>query len=281
MRKQLTIYLLLINFLICLSAVEPVSVSTFFTEKDLARLNNQEIITRMMVKGDHVNENTDLSIPVPSTKYANEDFSVYEVISDEKAFIPYALNEQSKLKFYQTITSYSQLSNVKYWHRVDDRTKVYLEECYTVESNRNNKKIADPQYTKIEPKVTSYIIQQDNKFGKLKYRSEVFNEGNNFIIVNTCTQPIAKFVIRICNKEEFKNITYFIYDEEKQGFYYYTVMLMRIRMEAILKRLYPGTFSNRLRGATVHMAGLLGLDWSDKVNPWDYKKLDQGYYRNF
>jgi hypothetical protein len=61
---------------------------------------------------------------------------------------------------------------------------------------------------------------------------------------------------------------------------------MRIRIEMLLKKgglatLYPTTFSNRLRAGTVHLAKLLGLNWSAKLNPWDEDKMEEGYYRNY
>ena len=73
----------------------------------------------------------------------------------------------------------------------------------------------------------------------------------------------------------------FIYDEEKEGFFYYTVSPIRIRIDLALKKLSPTTFSNRLRATTVHLAKLLGLDWEDKYNPWIEEKLLSGGYKNY
>jgi hypothetical protein len=61
---------------------------------------------------------------------------------------------------------------------------------------------------------------------------------------------------------------------------------MRIKVDSMLKKdnnltLYPTTFSNRLRAATVHLAKLIGLNWDSKLNPWDEDMLEAGKYRNY
>lgn len=266
--------------IICEEGIKPLEVKSFFSEKEIERVLNGEIITRMSIKYNEWNENTDLKIDIPKTKYSNEDFSHYEMISDEKAFIPYNLNEKNKLDFLNILTSYSKLQGMKYYSRKADEVLELIINCYRVESEKNKKRISDEVYKTIPQETTSYFFQEDNRFGKLIFRSKLYNEGNNFVMINTCTQPIT-FVVFVNRREEFKFITYFIYDEEREGYFYYTVNPIRIRIDIALKKLSPTTFSNRLRATTVHLSKLLGLNWEDKYNPWDPDKMEKGEYRNY
>ena len=118
------------------------------------------------------------------------------------------------------------------------------------------------------------FFQEDNKFGKLFYKSELYNEEDNFILVNTCLEPLTKLIFSINEKEEYKICSYYIYDKEKKGFFYYSFIIMRVRVNALLtmKQGYsPTTFSNRLRASSVHLAKLIGLNWENKLNAWPGK----------
>lgn len=237
----------------------------------------------MYLKYDAVGESTDIEVNIPRTKYTDEDFTIYEMFTDERSFIPYKLNKESKLKLYNSLTAYSKLKGMKYWNRGEKVAMEFIVDAYRIQSPDDNKKIPDPVYNEIQPKITNYFIQEDNKFGKSVYRSELINDGDNFILNNTCLTPISKFLVTLAKTEESKNYTIFIYDKEKEGYYYYTLNVMRIRNERLLKskKLYPGTFSNRLRGSTIHLVSMLGIDWSDKIKPWKEGRLRKGRYRNY
>jgi len=268
-------------------SAQELDLHSFFNKNDLKRVKDGEIITRMYLKNDVKNENTDISINVPKTDYTNEDSSIYEMISDEKAFIPYEINsEKDKLTFYNTLTAYSKLSGMKYHSRRVNKVKELIVESYKIESPKIRKKLEDTEYDSINSKEINYFLQEDNKFGKLIFRSEVFNNNNDFVLINTCVLPVKKLIFSVSNKEEYKFISYFIYDEKMKGFYYYTVNLMRIRLKILLDKnskyaLHPTTFSNRLRAGTVKLGILLGLDWADKINPWIEKLLLKDHYKNY
>lgn len=285
--KKIFLLIIISLIMIPLNAQEKLSLNTFFNEKDIARVLKGEIITRMYLQNNAVGENTDLSITVPKTRYASEDFSIYEMITDEKAFFPYKMDSgTSKLKFYNILTAYSKLSGMKYFSRKIQKVQDFILECYRIESENKRKSVEDVSYTEIKPEIINYFLQKDNKFGRLSYESKLYNEGDNFVLINTAIDPIQTFVVQIAKKNENKIITYFIYDKEKEGFFYYSVNVMRIRVKFVLSKnevmtLYPSTFSNRLRAATVHFAKLLGLDWNDKINPWDEDMLQDGKYKNY
>ena len=58
-------------------------------------------------------------------------------------------------------------------------------------------------------------------------------------------------------------------------------MRIRFGLGLIASKTNATLFSNRLRATTVHLAKMLGLNWDDKLNPWDEQKLLQGYYRTY
>jgi hypothetical protein len=285
--KKILIILFCFSFAVICALPEELKTTAFFSEKDIQRVRSGEIITRMYLQNDAVKENTDLKIDVPKSRYAAEDLSAYEMITDEKAFIPYSIKDGSdRLRFYNTLTAFSKLKGMTYFSRRIMKVQEMILDCYRIDSPTAKKRTEDMIYSEIKDKIVNYFLQKDNRFGKLVFMSELYNEGDNFIMINTCTQPITSAVFNICDKNEYKIITYFIYDKETKGFYYYTVNAMRVRLKFVLSEnklmvLYPTTFSNRLRAATVHFAGLLGLDWKEKLNPWNEKLLKKGKYRNY
>ncbi len=250
-----------------------------FSGVDLSRINTGEIVSRMFLKFNATNENTDQAITIPKTKYTAIDYSVYESICDEKAFIPYILNEKSKLDFYNTFLGFSKLKGADYWTFNGAKKVTFILNSYTIDNPKKRKMIDDATVDSIKDHIVSYYVQEDNKFGKLGFKSELFNEGDNFVTINSTIDPIFP----INRAGEYAIISFFLYDNEKKGFYYYAVSVMRIRSDLILKsgKLYATTFSNRLRGGTVHVAKILGLDWNDKIITWDLGKLQKGLYRNY
>ena len=202
MKKIIFFLIIQIFFIINLLAEDSLSIKTFFSNKDIKRVLNGEIVSRMCIKGNASGENTDLKIDIPKTKYANEDFSIYEIIIDEKAFFPYNLkNDSSKLKFYNILTAYSKLKGMQYYSRMRKQIEPFILDSKRIDPD-NYSVINDKKYNEIKSKSENYFYQRDNKFGKLKFKSELYNNGNNFIMINTCIQPVSKFLFAINKKEE-------------------------------------------------------------------------------
>jgi len=278
------IILVLLNTLIFAFDNNKIETNAFFTKDEINLVQKGEIISRMYMKYNVRGENTHMSIEIPKTKYSEEDYDEYEILSDEKAFIPYNLNDSSKLKFYNYLTSFSNLKGMEYYSRSAGKIETLILDCYRIESPQKNMKINDNLYKEINPSVTNYFFQEANKIGSLIYQSDLFNEGDNFIMVNTCAQPIKELMFDINNSGEYKIKTFFVYDKEKKGFFYYSFLAMRVRADVVIKNpmiLKPTTFANRLRAGTVHIAKLMGVDFSKKLNPWDETKLKNGEYRNY
>jgi hypothetical protein len=284
--KKIIVLLLLFLTAVNFFAENSLSLNTFFNDAELKKVLDGEIVSRMCIKGNASGENTDLEIDIPRTKYADEDFSSYEVVIDEKAFIPYDMeNTSSKIKFYNILTAYSKLKGMQYYSRMRKQTETFILKSKRIDPDKNTT-IDDVTYNEIKPKIENYFFQTDNKFGKLKFRSDLYNDGNNFVMVNTCIQPVSKLFFVINKKDETKFISYFIYSKEQKGFFYYSFNVMKVRLKFLLSEndvmtLNPTLFSSRLRASTVHFAKLLGLNWEDKLNPWDEDLLEKGVYKNY
>lgn len=262
-----------------LSGSDFVSVKDLFSEDEVSKTKTGEIIIRTYLKTNPENLNTHLNITIPKTDWTNEDFSKYEILVDEKAFIPYELEDKSKISFYNTLTAFSKLKGMVYHSRKAGKTQELILESYMVKSENNKNRVNDSIYDKIENKVTNYFFQEDNKFGKLLFRSDLYNNGDSFVMVNTCMQPIFP----LNNKGDYRMITFFIYDEKSKGFFYYTIFSMRVRLglELLAKKTNVTLFSSRVRAATVHLTKLMGIDWSSKICPFDEDKLNAGLYRTY
>ena len=245
------------------------SVSTFFSAEQQAAVVNGDILPQMWVKYNAKNENSVESIAIPRTKYNDEDYSVYEVITDERFFIPYTLTDESKLSLYNVLTSYTGLKGMQYYSRRAGKESLLIKKCYRVKSV-SDEKMPDIIYDNIQPKISNMFLQKDNKLGTLYFKNELFNEGDNFVMVNTCVIPITKALFTINDKNEYKIYSFFIYDAEAGGYCCYSFQVLRVKLASVLNSgmISPTTFSNRLRASTVHLYKMLGIDKSDKLNPW-------------
>ena len=268
MKKILLILLLLLS--VYLIIPQSLTLGTFFAQDEIEKMDSGELLPQMYIKYNARKENSVDNIAFPKNKYLDDKINDYEIKADEKGFMPYKLTPESKLKFYNTLTSFSNLAGMKYYSRRAGKTETLIKECYRVKSMSGNK-YEDVKYDKIEPKVSNMFFQEDNKVGSFIYRSDLYNDGDNFILINTCLEPITKLVFTLNEKEEYQIGSFFIYDSKKEGFYYYTFLAMRVRVDSILKLKQgysPTTFSNRLRAASVQLANLLGLKWDEKLNAW-------------
>ncbi len=193
------------------------------------------------------------------------------MISVEKVFFRYELTGESKLSVYNILASASKFKGMQYYSISDSKIMTFITSSDRIESPENKSSVKDAAYSIITPKTVSYFIITDNRFGDLIFRSELYNEGENFILKNVCTEPMEKYFISINNKEEYQLISFFIYDKESKGYFYYSINAMRIRSSYFLKlgMLSARSFANRIRGSTVHTAKLLGLDWGDKIKAFE------------
>ncbi len=267
--KRLGLIFLTVIISIKLFSVEDLTLDTFFNEEEIKQTLDGNILSKMYVKFNAKKENTVEFIEIPRTSYNDEDFSVYEVVTDEKFFLPYDLDSRSSLEFYNALLSYSKLEGMVYYSRRAGKSSELIKKSHRVKSI-SEKKEEDIVYSEIKPQVSNLFLQKDNKLGTLYFRNELYSVNNDFVMINTCVVPISKAIFTLNDKNEYKIYSFFLYDAEKKGFFVYTFQAMRVKQDGLLKSglIAPTTFSNRLRASTVHLAKMLNIDWADKLNPW-------------
>jgi hypothetical protein len=265
---------LLLLFIILFAAAhayaeERISTNNFFDKAEREVVLKDGIITKSFLKNNNsaYTPNTNGQINIPVTQYTEKDLAGYEMICVEKTFFPYELTGESKLSVYNNLASAAKLKDMQYYSRTDSKIETLITSSSRIASSEDKTPNKDSVYTSISPKTVNYFTITDNRFGDLTFRSELYSEGENFILKNVCVEPMEKYFISINNKEEYKLITFFIYNKESKGYFYYSINAMRIRSGYFLKlgMLSAENFANRMRGSTVHTAKLLGLDWGDKI----------------
>jgi hypothetical protein len=277
MKNALIIIFILIGFSLF---SQQITLENIFTPEEIQKTKSGEITARMFLKNDPQGVNTHKKMDVPKTQYTKEDFSKYEMVVDEKAFIPYTLTNESKLKFYNALTSFSKAKGMLYYSRRIAQVQQLILNCYTVKSGTSKKQIADPVFSEVRPYIENYFVQEDNKFGIHTFKNEIYNEGDNFVMINSNMDAI----VPLSSKGEYKFISFFIYDKQSEGYYYYSINSMKINpmfLKLLTDRTNATLFSNRLRAMSVHFAKMIGLNWSDKINPWNEGMLNQGKYRTY
>lgn len=276
------ILLLLYIFTFTLVAIYPnefVKVDEIFSKEEITKVITGEIVVRTYFKTNPANLNTHMQIDIPKTKWTNEDYSKYEILVDEKAFIPYEMDDKKRLDIYNDLVSYSKLKGMVYYSMNAGKPQELILNSYRVRSESDKREIEDPVYSQITENITNYFFQEDNKFGKFVFKSDLYNNENSFVLSNVSTQGIFP----LNGKDEYKTITFFIYDNERGGFFYWTVFSMRVKvgLEILAKKTNVTLFSSRVRAVTVHLLKLMGIDWSSKLKVFDEDKLFKGYYRTY
>ncbi|MBT8440258.1 MAG: hypothetical protein HKP55_14545 [Gammaproteobacteria bacterium] len=231
-----------------------------------------KILTTVFLKnhGTYSNHSQSDSIEALTLPYSETtDYSVYEMLAVEKAFIPFDLDAERFLPLFNSLTAYSQFAGIHYYSRMDKKIQPYILSSYRITSPQNDMPVDDEKHDSIPADYAAYFMIEDNRFGKLLMQSHVLTQNNNIDIRNRTLEPMARLFIPINNAGEYEQQVFFLYDTQVKGFYYYSMQAMRIRSELLLKlgQLTPFNFASRLRALTVHFAMLLGHDWKDRLIP--------------
>ncbi|MBN2403311.1 MAG: hypothetical protein JXN64_13065 [Spirochaetes bacterium] len=271
--KPLYAIILFIIINVSAHAEKKISTGIFFNKNEIGSVLKGGIITKSFLKynGTVHTPDTDTKIILPDIQYIEKDLASYEMISIEKAFFACELTGKKKLYVYNILASAAKLSGMQYYSRTDSKIQTLITNSGRIKSPDNKWPVKDILYSTIYPKTISYFSITDNRFGDLTFKSELYNEGENFILKNVCIEPMEKYFISINKKEEYHLISIFIYDNDLKGFFYYSINAMRIRSNRFLKLgiLSAEHFANRIRGSTVHMAKLLGIEWEHKIKAFE------------
>jgi hypothetical protein len=284
MKSRIVTYVFITLALFCSMNSIYSSEMDLFSIEEKSRLLDGEIITRMYLKYNAKGENTHLEMDLPNSTAIPEEMKGYEMLTDEKAFIPYETGSDGLLPVINSMVSFSRLKGTRYWSRRAGAVETLIVDSYAIDSPDDKQMIPDPVLVSIPGSVEYYFVQKDNKFGKTGYRYTISTDDDTILVKASCFHPVVfKKLIPVNGRDEMKVITILEYDSSRKGFYYYALYGMRINLDLFLRNgaLRPTSFANRLRAATVHLAVSLGNDWTGKLNPWDEETLISGGYRMY
>lgn len=267
MKKITTILLSLILILPAFAAAQPIALESIFSAEEMAAMRKGKILSRAYLKGGQpINIKNRSDLIMPRSKYIG-DFSNYEMVADEKMFIPYELTDANRLEFYNMLAAHSRLSSMMYYSRAEKKRKQFIMESYSVEPVQKERRIDDPFYSSIEKKQVSYFKVQDNRLGEIVFKCDLYSDGDTFVVKNTSTVVISRYGVLLSSPGEYQIINLFVYDRKAGGFYYYALHALRINSSVLLNSgmLSTWSFANRLRAGTVHLAGLLGMDITENI----------------
>jgi hypothetical protein len=245
------------------------AVDGFFTAAQRAAVKKGVIITRASVKnGDRFNIPERMSVTLPLSPHIPRALADFEILAEERAFMPFDYTGPRKLSFYNGLFAFSRFTGMRYYSRTDKKMLTCILDSGRI-SAPGGQVLADPVYTSAEPRREGYFRVRDNRFGDIVFANAVLNRGGSFIINSACTHPLTRMGITIAEKEEYRMISVFIHNPADRGFYYYGLHALRVRSGFFISSglLNADSFANRIRAETVRRASLLGLDWSAKIRP--------------
>lgn len=243
------------------------SIGKFFKPDEVNKVLQRDICTFSRF-GNKI-RNTDGSntiIKLPATEYMAKELEDYEMVTVEKAFFPYDLKTKSKLAFYNYLQEYSNLAGTPYYSRTDKKVQKLVLESYRVDPTNFRKREKDHVHRQIKDYHRDYVYLKDNRFGKIIFCSEIFHKNDHLVTKQINVKPLSMFRIPVSDKGQYQLISFYIYDKDKKGYFYYAVHAAKVRGGLIrtLGRLSPESFANRIRAMTVHVAAFFEIDWSKR-----------------
>ena len=248
-----------------------VDADEFFNFSQKKMVKKGRILTRVRVKGTGgFNLSGKDTFPLPRSKRIPPTFSDYEVLAEERAFIPYNLNRGGRLRFYNSLFAFSRFAGTKYYSSTDRSLLTYLPESSVVDSVTFRKKYPDPVFGAITAKRTIYYRVRDNRFGEIVLRGDIFAGNNLYSIESRNVHSLKKLGITVVAKDMFRTMAVFLYDEQASGFYYYSLHAIRFNNGFFASSgfLKADSLANRVRAETVRRAFILGHNWNGKIKSY-------------
>ena len=242
-------------------------IDILFSKEEQSKMVDGKFISRMFAKHNPKHENTHSSIDIPITRWTTKDLSKYEIIIDDKVFFYYDIknmDEEKKLDFLNYLVSYSKLKDMVFYSKSSKKNEILLKKSCRVDNN--NKELEDIKYDKLPPYVKNRSFQKDARLGETYFTCEIYNYGNNFVLVNSSDRPIVKALGIGENYGDYKVIAFYLYDERKGGYYCYFINAFKIDESLVkLGTVTPTIFSYRIRASMVHFLKFFGKDYSNAL----------------
>lgn len=255
---------------VCAFSYDKTLLSQLLTPYEQKAVLEGNILTMAYLKDHKIFSNYPESLSIKAQALPDNttgDYSDYELLGVEKAFIPFTLNTENLLALFNNLTAYSQLSGMRYYSRTDKRLQPYILSSFRIDSPDNDEPVNDEKYDTLPSDYSAYVLIEDNRFGKLLIRNNISVQNNNIAIRNKTLEPMSKLFIPINKSGDYEQQMWLMYDDDAKGFFYYSMHAMRIRSGLFLKlsQLTPGNMANRIRALTVHLAARMGHDWKDRI----------------
>ncbi len=242
-------------------------IDAFFSAEEKNAVKNGDIITRAEVKGGGGYNLRGRTLALPGSSLVPSSLRYYEVLAEERAFMPFDISGTGHLKFYNGLFAYSRFKGLKYYSRTDKRFQPYILESGRVSGPESPSLLADPVYTAPAPRRAVYFRIRDNRFGDMMFLSEVVHRGEDFLISSSTTKPLSKMGVPIARAGEYRMMSFYFYSARDRGYFYYGLHAVRVRSGFFISSglVNAESFANRLRAETVRRAGIAGLDWGSKL----------------
>ncbi|MEJ1353381.1 MAG: DUF6675 family protein [Candidatus Sedimenticola sp. (ex Thyasira tokunagai)] len=263
--------LLILFWLLPVTAETATDIDAFFTPDEKSRALAGTIISYTYLKGSSVissEGDPPSEITLPDTEYIRgAEYADYEMLAVEKAFIPYPSPDPLDVNIYNRLTSYAGLKGMNYYSKTEGERIPLIIESSRIPSPKIESPLKDVIYKSIPVSRTDFFRMVDNRFGELRFKSEVESVGDHFIVRHTSTHGLKRWVFDVNEPGENRLIYLLFRDRVAGGYFYYAFHGMRIRSGFILGlgMLLPENFANRLRAGTVNAAKQFGIDWSDRI----------------
>lgn len=144
-------------------------------------------------------------------------------------------------KIYNILRSISSLKGIRYFSASRQRMRVLFKDSYVIKSSNNVTKIEDPLVTVIPSVNEIYIFQEDNTFGKNKYRVAYIFPGSSIVMKIENITPLKYLFLPAVPPTKF--ITYFVVIPGEQGILFYGISCVQ---SALFFKIFEGHIQTSL-----------------------------------
>jgi len=262
MKHIILVTFLLLSISIFISAESaPVAIRTaeIISQREMAVLTKGGIISyaRIEGKGETYTGGAKASFPEGAGRLFDNP-SGYSVAAVEKVFFKGDASLGDGI--FNRITDYAALKGMQYYSLSEKRSMSLILDSSISGSSSVKQEIGGKS-------AVSYFTIKDNRLGTIPFKSRVWYGNGSVYSVSECSGSVSRFGMKVFEPGDYRVYKFIVYDKTSNGWFYCSVQLMRVR-SGIMKRLdllKPENICNRLRGETVHILGLVGINRSSEL----------------
>lgn len=235
-----------------------INLSDIIFPKEVTFLKKGDIISyaRVSAKGEVWSGGIKAEFPLKENKFFS-DHNSSTIAAVEKIFF----KAQPKFgeKIFSAVTEFSAIKGTSYYSISEGKILPLITAVEMVEIN----KITDKQSNILH----CIFSVTDNRLGKILFRGNILKKENLIHISLYNEYPVYKYGLKVFDKGDYRVQKVFIYDNSLNGWFYCSTIFMNV-YSGILKKtdlLGPKNIANRLRGDSVRVLSLLGIDKSSQL----------------